>query len=82
MTDHYKTVTEEVCTGGGNFVEGAIIGGLLGKLFDSPEAGAIIGGVLHENDGKKCELVEKQVYDYSTISFNYNWKNFTLTFKK
>ena len=86
IQDNYETVYEEVCTGGGNAVEGAIIGGIIGHILggnnESTAVGATLGAAIAENDGKNCQKIKKEVYVNSTITFIYDNKVYKLDFVK
>ena len=106
IQDHYKTViiqkpyTVEVCTQGngksklGNFLEGAIIGGIIGNNVPGENGGgalgAIVGGALNaeNNTGTKCQTEtryneeQQTIYSHSTITFTYEGRQQTLRFQK
>ena len=104
--DHYKNVivkkpyTVEVCTQGngksklGNFLEGAIIGGIIGNNVPGENGGgalgAIVGGALNaeNNTGPQCQTEtryneeQQTIYSHSTITFSYEGRQQTLRFNK
>jgi len=106
IQDHYKTViiqkpyTVEVCTQGngksklGNFLEGAIIGGIIGNNVPGENGGgalgAIVGGALNaeNNTGPQCQTEtryneeQQTIYSHSTITFTYEGRQQTLRFNK
>jgi len=106
IQDHYKEVivqkpyTVEVCTQGNgkskisNFLEGAIIGGIIGNNIPGESGGgalgAIVGGALNaeSNDSPQCrtetryEEERKTIYSHSTINFYHDGKSYTLKFNK
>lgn len=106
IQDHYKEVivqkpyTVEVCTQGngksklGNFLEGAIIGGIIGNNIPGEDGGgalgAIVGGALNaeSNTGPQCRTETRYeeeittIYSHSTIRFYHEGKSYSLTFNK
>ena len=77
-----------------NFLSGAIIGGAIGNNIPGEKGGgaigAIIGGALNaeNNKGTTCRMETryeeqlKTIYSHSTITFDYEGKQYTLNFKK
>lgn len=79
-----------------NFLEGAIVGGAIGNNIPGEKnggaLGAFLGGVLNternKNTGPQCrtetryEEEQQTVYSHSTITFTYEGKQRTLSFKK
>ena len=77
-----------------NFLSGAIIRGAIGNNIPGEKGGgaigAIIGGALNaeNNKGTTCRMETryeeqlKTIYSHSTITFDYEGKQYTLNFKK
>ena len=77
-----------------NFITGGIVGGIIGNNIPGERGGraigAILGGALNaeSNKGMKCtkhtryEKKMETIYSHSTITFNYEGKNYTVSFKK
>ena len=77
-----------------NFLTGAIIGGVIGNNIKGEQNGGAIGGMLggivntERNKGDKCRTetryTEKQqsVYSHTTVTFDYEGKQYTLNFRK
>lgn len=106
IRDHYKDVivqkpySVEVCTEGNgksklsNFLEGAIVGGVIGNNIPGEDGGgalgAIIGGALNAegNTGPQCrtetryEEERQRIYSHSSITFNHEGRSYTLSFNK
>lgn len=104
--DHYKTVivkkpyTVEVCTEGNgksdlnNFLEGAIIGGIIGNNIPGENGGGAIGAILggainsENNKGPQCkretryEEEQREMYSHSTVTFTHQGRQYTLRFNK
>ena len=104
--DHYKQVvvqtpyTIQVCTQGNgksnlnNFLEGAIIGGIIGNNIPGENGGgalgAILGGAVYteNNKGNQCRMETryeeeyKEVYSHSTVTFTHNGRTYSLRFNK
>ena len=79
-----------------NFLEGAIVGGAIGNNIPGEKnggaLGAFLGGVLNternKNNGPQCrtetryEEEQQTIYSHSTITFTYEDKQQSLSFKK
>ena len=77
-----------------NFLSGALIGGAIGNNIPGEKGagaiGAIIGGALNaeKNKGNICKMEtryneeQRTIYSHSTITFDYEGKQYTLSFKK
>ena len=79
-----------------NFLEGAIVGGAIGNNIPGEKnggaIGAFLGGVLNternKNTGPRCrtetryEEEASTIYSHSTITFEYDGRQHTLSFKK
>jgi uncharacterized protein YcfJ len=79
-----------------NFLEGAIVGGAIGNNIPGEKnggaIGAFLGGVLNternKNTGPSCrtetryEEEASTIYSHSTITFEYDGRQHTLSFKK
>lgn len=104
--DHYKTVivkkpyTVEVCTEGNgksnlnNFIEGAIIGGIIGNNIPGENGGgalgAILGGAINSENNKtpqckretRYDEEQREMYSHSTVTFTHQGRQYTLRFNK
>lgn len=104
--DHYKQVivqkpyTVQVCTEGNgksnlnNFLEGAIIGGIIGNNIPGENGGGALGAILggavntENNKGNRCRMETryeeefKEVYSHSTVTFQHNGRTYSLRFQK
>lgn len=77
-----------------NFITGAIIGGVIGNNIKGEQNGGAIGSMLggivntERNKGNKCRTetryTEQQqtVYSHTTVTFDYEGKQYTLNFRK
>ena len=77
-----------------NFITGGIVGGVIGNNIPGEKGGGALGGLLggalnaESNKGMKCRTETtykkriKTVYSHSTITFNYNGKNYVVSFQK
>ena len=77
-----------------NFITGALIGGAIGNNIPGEKGGGAIGGILggalntEKNKGNQCvtetryEEERVQVYSHTTVTFDYQGRQYTLNFKK
>ena len=77
-----------------NFITGALIGGAIGNNIPGEKNGGAIGGILggalntEKNKGNQCSVETRyeeervQVYSHTTVTFDYQGRQYTLNFKK
>ncbi len=77
-----------------NFVTGAITGGVIGNNIPGEKNGGAIGGMLggilnsEKNKANQCRTEtrytenQQTVYSHTTVTFDYEGKQYTLSFRK